>query len=60
MGINSNGRPREMRGDRGGGDSAMGEEAHGEEETLMTSKLRALDGSEPVKSHRLCEECSAW
>lgn len=45
-----------MRGDRGG-QARGGEEAHGEEETLMTSKLRALDASGPVRRHRLCEEC---
>lgn len=52
MGINSNGRLGETEGDR-----HEGEEAHGEEETLMTSKLRALDGSAPVRRHRLYDEC---
>lgn len=51
-------------GDRGrwgetDGDRRVGEEARGEEETLMTSKLRALDRSEPVWRHRLSEECCA-
>lgn len=44
-----------MRGDRGG-QTRGGEEEEakeGEEETLMTTKLRALDGSEPARRGEL-------
>lgn len=45
-----------MDGDREG-QTRRGSRHIREEETLMTSKLRALDGSEPARRHRLCEEC---
>lgn len=44
MGINSNGTPREMKGVRREEEE---EEARGEDETPMTSKLRVLDRTGP-------------